>query len=148
MRRGFGRIASATLLAAVLATAACTASEPLEPAAAAAVQDALDVRASRSTDASDYAPYFADPTVAEALAESARLESTSTVPIPEWEPPYVSAETSASADVVVVWVPAAELPDWPRATVFSLEMDERWFIVDASDVTTGPIPSELVPEGD
>jgi hypothetical protein len=137
----------ASLAVAALTVAGCaeTESEPLHPAAE-AVDGALEARASRSTDASDYEPYFSDPAVVEALVESARVEETSTPPVPEWETPYVSEETSSSAEVVVVWIPSDEFPDWPAATVFSLTIDEDWFIVDASDVATGPIPPELLLE--
>jgi hypothetical protein len=143
----------AAILAGVIALciplAGC-GSEPSDPAhpAAETVETVLEARAARSTDPDDYEPYFAEPSVAEALLESAESEDPAVPAIPDWESPYVSAETSASADVVVVWVPSDELPDWPRATVFSLEMDERWLVVDASDIETGSIPPELVQDGE
>jgi hypothetical protein len=136
------------LLLALLATATGGCGDDDEPAhpAAETVESVLQVRLARSTEAADYEPYFDDASVAEALAEAARSEDSDTPAIPEWEAPYLSAETSATADVVVVWVPSDELPDWPAATVFSLRVDERWFIVDAADITTGAIPPELVLE--
>jgi len=142
-----GAIVLAGVVALGVPVAGCTSEEPAHPAAE-TVESVLDARAARSTDIDDYEPYFAEVTVAEALVESAGSEDPDAPAIPEWEPPYVSAEASSTADVVVVWVPTAELPDWPRATVFSLAMDERWLIVDASDVETGSVPPELVLDGE
>jgi hypothetical protein len=146
LRAVIGTIVLAGAVTLCIPLAGCTSDEPAHPAAE-TVETVLEARAARSTDLDDYAPYFAEASVAEALVESASSEDPDAPAIPGWESPYVSAEASASADVVVVWVPTAELPDWPRATVFSLEMDERWLVIDASDIVTGPVPPELVRDG-
>ena len=84
-----------------------------------------ELRQGRSTDASAYAQYFTDDEITKALVleGSKASESTSSAasPIPGWEPPYLSAETTASADVVVVWTPDSRFEEWSKATVFSLE---------------------------
>ncbi len=136
------------LTAAFLAVLAAGCSEPaarqLDPPAA-SIQELLELRAERSTDASAYAEYFASVEVAQALAESA-VEETQGPLIPEWDAPYVSQEESASADVVVVWRDLEDWPDWPVATVFRMTLlDDRWVAVDATGVegtATPPPPRE------
>ena len=68
-------------------------------------------------------------------------EETGTPQVPEYEDPYLSAETSATADVAVVWKTDQAFPDWPTATVFSLVLaDGRWIVVDALESTAVPDP--------
>jgi len=65
--------------------------------------------------------------------------------VPEWEPPYVSEETSSGADVVVVWKASDDFPDWPAINIFKTQQsDGRWVVIDALEATTAPEP--MLPE--
>jgi hypothetical protein len=125
------RIAFCLVVAIALASlTAC--SDPLEPPAA-AVQELLEVRADRSTEVEDYAPFVVSSELASSLAQAAVDESLSAdPPTPGWEAPYVAVETSATADVVVVWESDSRFEEWPVATVFSVEfVEETWVVADA-----------------
>ncbi len=112
---------------------------PKLPAPAAAVQRVLELRRSRSSDASAYAAFFADPEIARALASDAATGSGS--PIPGWSVPYVSRSASSSADVVVLWHPSASRKGWPKANVFTLQRSgASWRITDATEIATGTPP--------
>lgn len=118
---------------------------PSQQGPAQAVQTVLELRQGRSTDASAYAQYFTDTEITEALVRegSQASESTSSAvsPIPGWEPPYVSAQTTSSADVVVVWTPDRRFEKWTKATIFSLEETSgRWVIVNAVELTSSVPP--------
>lgn len=113
-----------------------------------AVQELLDLRAERSVDASAYAEFFLEPALAQELANASQMErdaeATST-PTPEWESPYLSAEESSTADVVVVWITDDAHPDWPVATVFKMQLFEnRWVAADAVAIEGDtPVPAPL-----
>lgn len=133
---------------ALLALAGCGAKEPtveLDPPAR-AVQELLELRYERSTDASAYAEYLSTPELAQELARASEEETSDVPPTPEWEPPYVSVEASSTAEVVVVWKDRSEHEEWPPATIFSMELlDERWAAVDArtlDETETVPLPVE------
>lgn len=135
--------ATVVVLAAVIV--ATRAMSPSLPAPAQAVQMVLELRRGRSTEASAYAQYFTDTEIPEALVRegSQASESTSSAlsPIPGWEPPYVSAQTTSSADVVVVWTPDRRFEKWAKSTVFSLEETSgRWVIVNAVELTSSVPP--------
>ena len=104
--------------------------------AVAVVTDALEARMSRSTDPADYEPLFTDPDVAQQIADSAASEDPETQPIPDWEPPYISEETSAGVEVVVVWVREGDFEDWSPATLMQvLPVDDEWRIGDAFELS-------------
>jgi len=106
-----------------------------------AVDDLLQLRAERSTDASAYAELLLDPAIAAELAAAAAEEAEDSRPLPEWEEPYISAESSAGADVVVVWRNLEEWPEWPAATRFATqEVDGEWVTVDAEPLQEASIP--------
>lgn len=106
-----------------------------------AVDSLLRLRAERSTDASAYAELLQDPAIAAELAAAAAEEPAESRPLPEWEEPYISAESSAGADVVVVWRNAEEWPEWPVATRFvTQEVDGEWVTVDAEPLQEASIP--------
>ncbi len=120
--------------------------EQLDPPAR-AVQDLLDLRTERSADASAYAEYLLDPDVARELAAADAEETSSTAsPTPAWEEPYVADTESDRVEVVVVWVPDGDHPDWPFATVFVMEDDAGlWKAADAealADEEGVPAPAD------
>lgn len=144
MRRQ-ARVVAALFLAlsTLIASGGCVGgSKALEPPAQ-AIQSLLELRAERSTDASAYAEFLSEPEVAVELARIAAEETPGVEPIPDWDTPYVSAESSSAADVVVVWRAASEdWPDWPVATIFKMQLvDDRWVARDAETVEgTAPPP--------
>ncbi|MHB9002735.1 MAG: hypothetical protein ACYC6C_01545 [Coriobacteriia bacterium] len=130
-------IALAMCLLIALTGCATEKKATLDPPAE-AVDSLLELRYERSTDASAYAEYVS-PELAAELARASEEETSSTPPTPRWEPPYVSAEgsatadASATADVVVVWKDRADYPEWPPATIFAMSLIEgdRWVASDA-----------------
>lgn len=143
-------VAMAVCLLLALTGCATGDSATLEPPAK-AVDSLLELRYERSTDASAYAEYVS-PELAAELARASKEETSSTPPTPLWEPPYVSAEgsataeASATADVVVVWKNRDDYPEWPPATVFSMSLIEgdRWVASDARTVgETETVPPAL-----
>jgi hypothetical protein len=65
-------------------------------------------------------------------------------PVPAWETPYLSAQGTSTADVVVLWTADAAHKGWAAATLFALQRTGgRWLIVDAQDLATGKIPKPL-----
>jgi hypothetical protein len=131
-------LAAVCALVLALAVAGCCAAAPSGPAGV--VQQALELRRDRVSDAKRYDALFADATIGAQLAKDS--ESATVSPLPTWSAPYVSEEASASAKVVVVWTAAEEprFKDWPKATVFALQMTKgAWLIVDA-ETATGTVP--------
>lgn len=125
---------------AFVAGCSCTPGTADGHPAAIMIAELLRLRADDVRDAEAYAPYFLESGLATALAEDSSVE-TGTPRVPDWEPPYVSAETSTTADVVVVWKPSVDFPDWPAVNVFKTELaDGRWVVVDAEEATTAPEP--------
>lgn len=125
-------------LAALALLAACAA-EPAHPAVT-RVADLLELRRDDVRDPASYGEYFADPELAADLAEGSG-EPTGTPQVPDFEPPYLTAETTSTADVAVVWKASDDFPDWPTATVFMLSlMEDRWVVVDALEATSAPVP--------
>ncbi len=87
-----------------------------------------------------YEKYFADPAIAAELA-SGSSEATGTPQVPEYEPLYLTAETTSTADVAVVWKASDGFEGWPAATVFMLSLDDgRWIVIDALETTSAPEP--------
>jgi hypothetical protein len=131
-------LAAACALVLALSVAGCCAPTPSGPAGV--VQQALELRRDRVRDAKRYDALFADSTIGAQLAKDSEAATVS--PLPAWSAPYVSEEASASAKVVVVWT-ATEEPrykDWPKATVFALQLTKgAWLIVDA-ETATGTVP--------
>lgn len=104
------------------------------PAPAATVQSLLELRAANSEDATAYARHVESTPLAQALAEDAQARKGDGAPIPEWETPTVSDETTFTAEVTVDWKPSEELTAWPEATVFKLKrVEDRWLVIDAVD---------------
>jgi hypothetical protein len=131
-------LAVACALVLALAVAGCCAAAPSGPAGV--VQQALELRRDRVSDAKRYDPLFADPAIGAQLAKDSETGAGS--PLPAWSAPYVSEEASATAKVVVIWSPDGEprFKDWPKATVFALQLTKgAWLIVDA-EAATGTVP--------
>lgn len=137
------RLATVLLVASALVLAGCSTTPSDRHPAVQTVVSVLELRRDAVTDAEKYRPYFADPAVADALAAS---EEATQPPVPAWEEPYVSAESSATAEVVVTWKASKDFPGWPTATVFMLDLvDAGWVITDAADATGDvPVPLENV----
>lgn len=120
--------------------AGCSAPKEVRHPAVEAIVDLLELRRDDVRDPAAYEDFFENPELAAALADSSG-EDTGTPQVPEYEDPYLSAETSATADVAVVWKSSEAFPDWPAATVFSLVLaDDRWIVVDALETTVAPEP--------
>ena len=131
-----------TLLAcALLLAAACSSPVAADDhPAITTVRELLELRRADVRDPAAYAPYLLESSVATALAEGS-ADATGTPRIPEWEPPYLSAETSTTADVAVVWKQDSGFPDWVPATLFLVVLDEgRWAVADAIETTSAPAP--------
>jgi hypothetical protein len=123
----------------------CQASPESEHPAVAVVRSVLELRTDSNSNADEYRPYFADADVADQLAaDSGSGES----PIPPWTDVYVSAESTESVDVVVIWDVTEDFDDWPTGTVFMVtEAADGWVITDASEVATDvPEPLDTVDE--
>jgi len=128
-----------TAVLCLLLASGCSASTLSPPERA--VHDLLQLRAERSTDASAYAELLLNPAIAAELAAAAAEEAEDSRPLPEWEEPYTSVESSVGADVVVVWRNLEEWPEWPAATKFATqEVDGKWVTVDAEPLQEASIP--------
>ncbi|MBN2841435.1 MAG: hypothetical protein JXP37_10820 [Coriobacteriia bacterium] len=104
------------------------------------VDELLQLRRDDVRDAAAYEEFFADPRFAASLAQ-ASTEPTGTPRVPPYEPPYLAAETTSTADVAVVWRADDAFPDWPAANVFRLALEDgRWVIVDAIEADPAPEP--------
>ncbi|PKQ29276.1 MAG: hypothetical protein CVT60_06195 [Actinobacteria bacterium HGW-Actinobacteria-10] len=151
-RSKWAAVAAAIAVCVLFTLAGCAAdSEPTLDPPAQAVDSLLELRHERSTDASAYAEYVSEELAIE-LARASEAETSTTPPTPEWEPPYVSAEgsataeASATADVVVVWKDRDDYPEWPPATIFSMSLidDGRWIASDARTLgETETVPPAL-----
>jgi len=125
-----------TLALALLAGCAVDAVHP----AVTAITDLLELRRDDVRDPEAYEPYFTTTELAAELA-SGSDEPTGTPQVPEHESLYLTAETTSTADVAVVWKAGDDFPDWPVATVFVLsQTDGRWVVVDALEATSAPEP--------
>jgi len=145
-RPGVVALLAVGMTAATVLLASCGGTDKLSYAeahpAARAVETVLELREADVRDVDAYAPYFESSEVATALAEASDVP-TGTPRVPGWQTPYVSGETSTTADVVVVWRDTAEFPDWPAVNVFSTRLLEgRWVIVDAVETSSAPEPAE------
>lgn len=145
-RPGVVALVAVGMMSAVVLLASCGGTDKLTYAeahpAARAVEAVLELRADDVRDVDAYVPYFESSEVATALAEASGVP-TGTPRVPGWETPYVSAETSTTADVVVVWTDTAEFADWPAVNVFSTRLLEgHWVIVDAEETSSAPEPVE------
>jgi hypothetical protein len=137
---GAAVLATALVIIVVLAVTLTARCAPAPSGPAGVVQQALELRRDRVGDAKRYDPLFADKTIGAQLAKDSEAASVS--PIPAWSAPYVSEEASETAKVVVVWTATDEprFKDWPKATVFALELQKNaWLIVDA-ETATGTVP--------
>ena len=109
------------------------------------MQSLLELRSSLATDPAEYASFVETP-MAEALAtDSVSRAASQTAPIPEWNTPERTEETTATAKVTVVWKASKEFTNWAKKTVFDLrKTGGRWLVLDAntvtgsSDATTAP----------
>jgi hypothetical protein len=125
-------------LAALVLLAACAA--PAVHPAVARVAELLELRRDDVRDPAAYEAYFADVEIGAALAEGSG-EPTGTPQVPEYDRPYLTAETTSTADVVVVWKASDDFPDWPAVTVFILSLaEDEWVVVDAFEATSAPAP--------
>lgn len=132
---------STAFIACVLVLLAACAAPAVHPAVT-RVMDLLELRRDDVRDPASYEAYFADPELAAALAEGGG-EPTGTPQIPEYDSPYLTAETTSTADVAVVWKVSDEFTGWPAVTVFILSLDDdRWLVVDALEATSAPEPLE------
>jgi hypothetical protein len=136
--------AFALLLAMTVALSACGPAAGTDHPAARVVAKLLELRAARSTDAAAYSALVADAAVATGLVDAARAATSSAAPTPPWEAPYVSAETSAGVEVIVVWRPSEERPVWSAATAFDMvRAGDRWVVADARELAVGAVPAPL-----
>jgi len=128
---------------ACLALVACATRTAAERhPAAVAVDGLLRLRRARSTDAAAYARYLEDSSVATQLAEGST--EASGPPLPKWNRPYVSAATTSTASVVVVWRGTSAFAEWPYATRFGMRRSGgRWRVVDAETLKRGDVPPPL-----
>ena len=134
------RASAAFALVAVVLLAACAA-EAVHPAVT-RISDLLELRRDDVRDPAAYEEYFADADLAAELA-SGSSEPTGTPQVPEYDPPYLTAETTSTADVAVVWKASDDFRDWPAVTVFILSLtDDRWLVIDAFEATSAPEPLE------
>ncbi|MHB1016874.1 MAG: hypothetical protein ACYC2X_03145 [Coriobacteriia bacterium] len=146
MRRLAPIVALLLALCALLAACSDGGGGPLPHPAVGAVTELLELRRDDTRDVSAYAPYFEDAELAEALA-SPGDEPTGTPRVPPYRPPYLSAESTSTAEVAVVWESDDDFPDWAPVTIFSTKLaGGTWLIVDAIETTTAPEP--LLPEAD
>lgn len=98
----------------------------------AAVQSLLELRSELTTDSAKYAALVATP-MAEALASDSASRTSENAPIPQWNTPKRTEETTAAAKVSVTWKSDAKFANWAKVTVFSLEnIGGRWVVVDAN----------------
>lgn len=130
-----------------MSTTACSGGGgPLPHPAVTAVSELLELRRDDARDPAAYVPYFADPSLAEALAAPSD-EPTGTPRVPPYQPPYLSAESTSTAEVAVIWEPDDDFPDWMPVTVFATQfVDGTWLIVDAIETTA--VPEPLLSEAD
>ncbi len=119
---------------------------PLPHPAVTAVGGLLELRRADARDPAAYELYVGDSELAAALAGGS-TEPTGTPRVPPYRAPYLSAESTSTADVAVVWEPDAAFPGWAAVTVFSAALEGgRWVVVDALEATAAPEP--LLPEAD
>ena len=139
------RIALAAIVLALALLTACSGSGgPLPHPAVTAVSELLERRRADARDPAAYEPYVGDPELAAALAGGS-TEPTGTPRVPPYRNPYLSAESTSTADVAVVWEPDAAFDGWAAVTVFSTALEDgRWVVVDALETTAAPEP--LLPE--
>lgn len=125
-------------LAVLVLLAACTA--PAAHPAVARVSELLELRRDDVRDPAAYEGFFGDPSLASSLSEGSG-EPTGTPQVPEFDPPYLAAETTSTVDVAVVWKASDDFPDWPAATVFIMSLlGDDWVVVDAIEATAAPEP--------
>ena len=119
---------------------------PLPHPAVTAVTDVLELRRDDVRDVDAYTPYFEDAELAEALAAPSDVP-TGTPRVPPYQAPYLSAESTSTADVAVVWKADEQFEGWAPVTVFKTTLvEDTWRIVDAQESTVTPEP--LLPEAD
>lgn len=136
------------LLAVSVALTACSGGGggPLPHPAVTAVSELLELRRDDVRDVDAYAPYFEDAELAEALAAPSE-SPTGTPRVPPFQAPYLTAESTSTAEVAVVWEQDDAFPDWAPVTIFSTRLaDDTWRVVDALEATLTPEP--LLPEAD
>lgn len=98
------------------------------------VQSVLELRSKNATDAALYEGYVESTSVAAALAEDSIARKAGESPIPKWDRPRVSKETSAATEVLVKWRPSSTFKDWPESTVFLVALRKgRWVLIDAEE---------------
>lgn len=132
------RPALIALALALVLLAACAA--PAVHPAVTRIADLLELRRDDVRDPAAYEGFFADPTLASAIAQGSG-EPTGTPQVPEYEPPYLTAETTSTADVAVVWKQSDSFRGWPVATVFILSLaGDEWVVTDALEATSAPEP--------
>lgn len=131
-----------TLFSALALLTACSGSggDPQPHPAVISVSELLELRRADVRDPAAYEPYFEDAALAEALAAPGE-EPTGTPRVPPFRPPYLSAESTSTAGVAVIWEPDDDFPEWPPVTVFLTELtDGRWVVTDALETTIAPEP--------
>ena len=139
MLRRLSCVAVVLALAAAVAGCAATSSQSDHPAVE-AIQQLLELRREDNREPQAYAPFFLESSLATAVADGSG-EQSGTPQVPEWEPLYLSAETTGSASVVVRWKADADFEGWPSVNVFLLSLvEDRWVVVDAIEATTAPEP--------
>ena len=129
----YAAIAVGVLLIGALAVVFGLRAARLDPPAQ-AVQSLLELRSANSTDTKAYERYVESTSVASALAEDSAGRKSGTSPIPPWQRPRVSKETTSGTEVVVTWRASDKFKGWPTSTTFMVRLrDGRWVVVDAEE---------------
>lgn len=132
---------AASVVAAMLALALAACAAPAVHPAVTRVSELLALRRDDVRDPAAYEAYFVDAGIGAALAGGSG-EPTGTPQVPEYDSPYLAAETTSTADVAVVWRASDDFPDWPAVTVFILSFDAgEWLVIDALEATSAPEPA-------
>lgn len=132
--RSFATTVLMCLCAATLAGCTTTSAQ-LDPPAE-SVRQLLILRSENSTDAAAYRAHVTTD-LAEKFTQDSAARRSRLSPIPTWESPKTARETSASAQVKVVWKRSGKFKGWPEATLFTLLRDGGlWRVVDAVDAST------------
>ncbi len=140
------RFKSLAITLLVVAAVTVTGCAKALPGPAAVVQSLLELRAHNSTDASAYAKYVAESSVATALAQGTAPDGAKR-PIPEWFAPVVESSSETSAVVLVKWKPDSAHKGWPAATRFVMaNVGGHWLMSDALDATSRNATPTPTPE--
>lgn len=133
----------ATLLAAAVVVTACAAGFEKATEPQDAVTSLLEARKQGVTDAKIYRLYLPTDELASALASDSAAQGRKD-PTPPWGDPVVYNETTATADVKILWERSKDQTGWPEATIFNVKFVKgAWVVADAQDTTAGAVPRAM-----